>query len=1059
MRIVPFNTKTQRSPGSYHLTEKGDMIIVSLKGNITGQLIHALSEEILKSADAIHRRHGHPVVLMDMAALRFSDITSSARAEGRRMLANAPIGNWALFGSAHVGMLAVYVARAAGVGQKMRYFSDRRAAVAWLRGETSSKPPRSSVGLIVSITIGLIGIVSLVGWQIDNPYLTKILPSLRPINPLAAAGLVALGTAFFCYWRGALRPLRILGWVGIGLGIAALLPLDIDMLLYADAVRAAGSHTQLADSAAICFILSGLLGLLANREGRWVQPAEYTLAGIMAIIAAFNIYGQLYAHDFIYNISDSFVMALNLALAFLVAAIGMIILVLLRRTRSALQRISRSGWLIVIALVFVQVATYGSWAQAQARNADESTHAFSVKATDINEQVNTRLQAYVSALHGFRGLFAASTNVSQGDFEAYYSSLNLTQTYPGLRSIAFISAVKTGDLPAFATERKNDASLVPGGHPQFKIQNPSKEPLHFIVTYIAGTPVSSSFGSDVTSIPGRSTIYNNALKSNGYYSSGTITFPASASQPAAKGFFIATPVNTADKAGPIGVVSANFNYHDFFGAILKTIDDKDLVLSVRDSATKEVIYASKRALTGSNFLSTKIDISLAQNQSWQVEVQAPANFGATTNQTRLAGAILFFGQLFTMLLIGIFILQIRARGQALALADAVTEDLQAERDNIAALHIKDEAMLAGIGEGLIAVDKHGKIEVVNAAAMHMLGYDEGEMVGQNVFSLLRAIDEKGELIPDSKRPIEIALKKSKTVTARLGYLRKDYRQFPAKVTVAPIILRGELIGAIELFSDITREKQLEHMKDEFLSVASHELRTPMGAIRANLSMILEGDYGPVSKDLAEPLTDMRNSTIRLVELVSDLLNVARIEAGRMRFALADFNIIETARSVANDLAPLGKEKGVRIVSEPAKGHNVVQGDPDKVKQVLTNLIGNSLKFTDAGSITVSITSQKDMVEVNVTDTGIGITQEDQSKLFGKFNQITSAQAGKPAGTGLGLYISREIVRKMGGEMWIKSSMPGKGSTFAFTLPHPDSQKAKKAKQAIDQEAKLHPDQV
>lgn len=1059
MRTVPLNTKTQRSLGSYHLTEKGDMIIVALKGRITGQIIRALSEEILRSADTIRRQNGHPVVLMDVTGLRFSDITGSARTEGRRMLADAPVGSWALFGSAHVGMLAEYVARAAGVGHKMRYFSDRRAATSWVRGETSPKPPRSSVGLIVSITLALIGGIALLGWQIDNPYFIRLLPSLRPINPVAAAGLVALGAAFFCYWMGALRPLRILGWTGIGLGTAALLPLNIDTLLYTDAVRAAGGHVALADSAAVCFILSGLLGLLANREGRWVQPTEYTLAGIMAIIAAFNVYGQLYVHNFIYNISDNFVMALNLALAFLVTAIGMIILVLLRRTRSALQRISRSGWLIVIALIFVQVATYGSWSQAQARNADESAHEFSAKASDINDQVNTRLQAYVSALHGFRGLFVASTNVSQGDFEAYYSSLNLTETYPGLRSIAFISAVKTSDLPAFTNERKKDDSLVKGGNPQFKIQNLSSEPLHFIATYVAGTSNSATFGTDLTSIPGRSEIYNSALRSNGYYSSGTITFPASASQPAAKGFFIATPVSTADKTGPIGVVSANFNYKDFFGAILKTVNDKDIVLSVSDSASHEVIYTSRQAVAGNNPLSTKINISLAQNQSWQVEVQAPANFGTTTNQTRLAGAVLFFGQLFTLLLIAIFILQIRARGQALALADAVTEDLQAERDTIAALHIKDEAMLAGIGEGLIAVDKHGKVEVVNAAAMHLLGYDEEEMVGQNVFSLLRAIDEKGELIPDSKRPIEIALKKSKTVTARLGYIRKDYRQFPAKVTVAPIILHGELIGAIELFSDITREKQLEHMKDEFLSVASHELRTPMGAIRANLSMILEGDYGPVSKDLTEPLTDMKNSTIRLVELVSDLLNVARIEAGRMRFTVTNTDIAETARSVVHDLAPLGKEKGVQISLKAGKKDKDAQADPDKIKQVLTNLIGNSLKFTDTGTIIVTVTPQKDMVEISVTDTGIGITSDDQNKLFGKFNQITSAQAGKPAGTGLGLYISREIIRKMGGDMWIKASVPGKGSTFAFTLPYSHTPKAEKVRHALEHESKLHPDQV
>lgn len=268
---------------------------------------------------------------------------------------------------------------------------------------------------------------------------------------------------------------------------------------------------------------------------------------------------------------------------------------------------------------------------------------------------------------------------------------------------------------------------------------------------------------------------------------------------------------------------------------------------------------------------------------------------------------------------------------------------------------------------------------------------------------------------------------------------------------------GNIIGAVIVFRDITQERQLQRMKDEFLSIASHELRTPMGAIRANVSMILGGDYGPVNKNLREPLSDIKTSTVRLVQLVNDLLNVARLEGGRMKFSLSEYNIQEIAKSIVSSLAPLGKEKGLQVRVLPGDSI-VVQADTEKVTQVITNMVGNALKFTNKGAITVAVGLRDDLAEVTVHDTGIGIAPEDQNKLFGKFEQIVSAQDGKPAGTGLGLYISRQMIRKMGGEMWIKQSAPGKGSTFAFTVPLANSALALNTKKTLSREAALHPDQ-
>jgi signal transduction histidine kinase len=246
-------------------------------------------------------------------------------------------------------------------------------------------------------------------------------------------------------------------------------------------------------------------------------------------------------------------------------------------------------------------------------------------------------------------------------------------------------------------------------------------------------------------------------------------------------------------------------------------------------------------------------------------------------------------------------------------------------------------------------------------------------------------------------------------------------------------------------------KELDKLKDEFVSIASHELRTPMGAIKSMISMILEGDYGKVTPQLKEPLNDMSVSVERLINLVNNMLNISRIEAGRMKFILKEFPIDAVVKRAATSLAPLAKTRNVKMAFE-ALVPELVQADQEKVEQILNNLIGNSLKFTpDGGTVTLGTKVEKDLVVITVCDTGVGIDPTDQEKLFGKFQQVANEKIGKPVGTGLGLYISRELARKLGGNLWVVHSELGKGSTFAFSIPLAGSEKAKEVQHDISSE--------
>ena len=392
----------------------------------------------------------------------------------------------------------------------------------------------------------------------------------------------------------------------------------------------------------------------------------------------------------------------------------------------------------------------------------------------------------------------------------------------------------------------------------------------------------------------------------------------------------------------------------------------------------------------------------------------------------------------------------------------VLEDLNIEKENLKQENIKDAAIFASIGEGLIVTDKSGKILMVNDAFEKLTGWSRSDVTGKDMIEVVPKYDEHNELIPKEKRSLTkvLAGKTRKgnvsTLTTTHYYMRRDKTKLFIIGTVTPIIINGTVTGAVQVFRDVSVEKEIDKMKDEFVSIASHELRTPLTAIDGITSMLRDGEYGEISDNLKQPLADINSSSERLIHLVNDLLNLSRMQVGRQKYTLSTFEISDRIQEVAGLFEALAKEKGIRLTVDvlvKAKVH----ADAGKVQQLCNNLLSNALKFTDKGTITLTTKDAGDKIEVYISDTGISISKEDQPKLFGKFQQLTTAQ-GRPPGTGLGLHISREIARKMGGDVWLEKSEAGKGSTFVFSLPKAETDLAKKTEQEIEQEANAHPDQ-
>ncbi|MEI6843594.1 MAG: ATP-binding protein [bacterium] len=232
-----------------------------------------------------------------------------------------------------------------------------------------------------------------------------------------------------------------------------------------------------------------------------------------------------------------------------------------------------------------------------------------------------------------------------------------------------------------------------------------------------------------------------------------------------------------------------------------------------------------------------------------------------------------------------------------------------------------------------------------------------------------------------------------------------------------------------------RLKELDQLKSEFLSLATHQIRSPLTAIKGYASLILEGDYGNVPENVRGAVKTIFDSCQNLVLIVGDFLDISRIEQGRMKYDISDFDLKKLVEEVVNEYKPNIERAGLSIHFKfNAKENYTIHADPGKIKQVVGNLIDNSIKYTPHGEIRVRLSEFGKKIHFAISDTGIGIAKNDIPKLFSKFSRAKDASKTNVVGTGLGLYVARQMIIAMDGKIWVESEGLGQGSTFYVELP-------------------------
>lgn len=280
-----------------------------------------------------------------------------------------------------------------------------------------------------------------------------------------------------------------------------------------------------------------------------------------------------------------------------------------------------------------------------------------------------------------------------------------------------------------------------------------------------------------------------------------------------------------------------------------------------------------------------------------------------------------------------------------------------------------------------------------------------------------------------------------------------------KITTKPKVGVNDIRPTTEAYQKAIRElthanirlRHLDKAKDEFISIASHELRNPMSIIKGNISMILAGDTGEINEEVRDVLTDVSVAVERQIRLVNELLDISKIEAGAIDFRLnSSIQIEQLAQLLVTSMEIVAREQNIEIkINLPEKPLPPVQADHDKISQVLINLVTNAVKFTQKGAVVIDFRRKGEFVIVCVSDTGTGIPARQRSLLFKKFSKPQASGVGTiSAGSGLGLYISKKFVQKQGGDIWLEKSDPNIGSTFCFSLPITGSVKAEEIREEI-----------
>ncbi len=360
-------------------------------------------------------------------------------------------------------------------------------------------------------------------------------------------------------------------------------------------------------------------------------------------------------------------------------------------------------------------------------------------------------------------------------------------------------------------------------------------------------------------------------------------------------------------------------------------------------------------------------------------------------------------------------------------------------------HSLNEIVLESINEGVMIVDQKGNIQLVNPAACKLIGRDADELLHVNHDAVITLLDKTGNRISSARNPINIAIKQKEYKETRdLDMVAADSnKNTPVSIITTPS--QGDNPNIVVTFRDIDRELREEHERNEFISTASHEMRTPVASIEGYLGLAMNPATATVDERAMDYLEKAHDASKHLGRLFQDLLDTTKLDDGKIQPVMRPVEIVKLVKKIADGQIPRITEKGLgyqfgsgSVDQQLGGGHRLEQliyasVDEDFLSEIINNLIENAVKYTPSGWVTVNVKADNYNVQIIIQDTGIGIAREELSHVFQKFYRVDNRDTREIGGTGLGLYLVKQRVEMMNGRIWAESE-PNKGSRFIVLLP-------------------------
>lgn len=356
-----------------------------------------------------------------------------------------------------------------------------------------------------------------------------------------------------------------------------------------------------------------------------------------------------------------------------------------------------------------------------------------------------------------------------------------------------------------------------------------------------------------------------------------------------------------------------------------------------------------------------------------------------------------------------------------SLAAQLTE-LESAKKQVDSEKSVDEAILNSIGDGVVVLNSKTEIILANYQAHVLLGFSQEEMVQKLFGEVVQAFDEKDQPIPPDQRAYMIAMQTKQNYSFNCFYRKKDQTMLAVSVTAAPVITLGEELGIVLVFKDRSKEHQLQLMKDEFISLAAHQLRTPLSVMRWNIELLQKKQTEVLSPEIQEKLSTIYSSNDRMIAIVNDLLNISRLEQGKMTHNLEEVNVVDAIQTAVTEQQLLFESKKINFKLQfDSTQTYIIMVDPVKFHSVLSNLINNAIKFnSENGAVEITISQTPEKIVIEISDTGIGIPTEESHKIFDKFYRTSNAILAQTQGTGLGLFLVKSYLEAWNGSVTVKS---------------------------------------